>query len=61
MDKNPEQWRMGTPKESSDPNVLEYLREGIPFETIIEDYYPDLQMEDVRSCVHYAIGRGISK
>jgi uncharacterized protein (DUF433 family) len=36
-------------------NVLELVREGIPFEKIIEDYYPDLQIEDVRSCVQYAI------
>jgi len=42
-------------------NVLELVREGIPFEKIIEDYYHGLQMEDVRSCVHYAIGRGIPK
>jgi len=36
-------------------NVLELVREGIPFEKIIEEYYPELQMEDIRSCVQYAI------
>lgn len=36
-------------------NVLELVREGIPFETIIRDYYPDLQIEDIQACVQYAI------
>ena len=25
------------------------------FEEIIQDYYPDLEVEDVRACVRYAI------
>lgn len=36
-------------------NVLELVREGLPFQQIIQDYYPDLQVEDVRACVQYAI------
>lgn len=36
-------------------NVLELVRDGIPFETIIRDYYPDLTVEDIQACVQYAI------
>ena len=36
-------------------NVLELVREGISFNKIIQDYYPDLQIEDIRACVQYAI------
>jgi uncharacterized protein (DUF433 family) len=36
-------------------NVLELVREGLSFTQIIEDYYPDLQTEDIRACVQYAI------
>jgi uncharacterized protein (DUF433 family) len=36
-------------------SVLELVREGIPFEKIIQDYYPDLQIEDIRACVQYAM------
>jgi len=36
-------------------NVLELVREGIPFDTIIRDYYPDLKVEDIKACVQYAI------
>jgi uncharacterized protein (DUF433 family) len=36
-------------------NVLELVREGIGFAEIIRDYYPDLQPEDIRACVQYAI------
>jgi uncharacterized protein (DUF433 family) len=32
-------------------SVLELVREGIPFEKIIQDYYPDLQIEDIRACI----------
>ncbi len=35
--------------------VLELVREAIPFEAIIRDYYPDLKMEDIQACVQYAI------
>jgi len=36
-------------------NVLELVKEGIPFNKIIQDYYPDLQIEDIRACIQYAI------
>ena len=36
-------------------SVLELVSEGIPFTTIIEEYYPDLQIEDIRACIQYAI------
>ena len=36
-------------------SVLELVREGIPFEKIIQNYYPDLQIEDIRACVQYAM------
>lgn len=36
-------------------DVLELVKDGIPFDVIIQDYYPDLGMEDVRACVQYAI------
>lgn len=36
-------------------NVLELVGEGIPFQEIIRDYYPDLQEDDIRACVRYAI------
>jgi uncharacterized protein (DUF433 family) len=36
-------------------SVLELVGEGLPFEEIIRDYYPDLQVEDIRACVRYAI------
>jgi uncharacterized protein (DUF433 family) len=36
-------------------NVLELIGEGISFDKIIQDYYPDLRVEDIRACVHYAI------
>ena len=36
-------------------DVLELVREGLSFQTIIHDYYPDLQIEDIRACLQYAI------
>lgn len=36
-------------------NVLELVKEGIPFNKIIQDYYPDLQIEDIRACIQYTI------
>jgi uncharacterized protein (DUF433 family) len=35
-------------------NVLELLTEGLSFKDIIQDYYPDLQVEDIRACLSYA-------
>ena len=36
-------------------DVLELVKEGIAFEKIIKDYFPDLQLEDIRGCIQYAI------
>ena len=36
-------------------NVLELLNEGLSFEEITQNYYPDLQVEDIRACLGYAI------
>jgi uncharacterized protein (DUF433 family) len=36
-------------------NVLELVKEGIPFEEIIRDYYPDLKVADIRACIQYAL------
>ena len=32
-------------------SVLELVSEGLSFEEIIEDYYPDLEIEDIRACI----------
>jgi uncharacterized protein (DUF433 family) len=36
-------------------NVLELVREGLAFDAIVRDYYPDLTSEDIQACVQYAI------
>ena len=36
-------------------SVLELLNEGLTFDAIIHDYYPDLQVDDIRACLQYAI------
>ena len=36
-------------------SVLELVSEGLAFEAIIRDYYPELTVEDVRACIQYAI------
>jgi uncharacterized protein (DUF433 family) len=36
-------------------SVLELVVEGISFAEIIRDYYPDLEVEDIRACIQYAI------
>jgi uncharacterized protein (DUF433 family) len=35
--------------------VLELVRDDIPAETIIRDYFPDLKPEDIKASVQYAI------
>jgi uncharacterized protein (DUF433 family) len=35
-------------------DVLELVAEGLSFEQIIKDYYPDITVEDIRACLHYA-------
>ena len=35
--------------------VLELLDEGLSFDEIIRDYYPDLTVDDIHACIQYAI------
>ncbi len=34
--------------------VLELVSEGIPFNEIVEEYYPDLTTDDIKACIRYA-------
>jgi uncharacterized protein (DUF433 family) len=36
-------------------SVLELLDEGLSFEQIIQEFYPDLEIEDIHACLQYAI------
>ncbi len=36
-------------------SVLELINEGLSFDEIKQDYYPDLKTEDIKACVDYAI------
>jgi uncharacterized protein (DUF433 family) len=36
-------------------SVLELINEGLSFNEIKQDYYPDLEIEDIKACVDYAI------
>jgi uncharacterized protein (DUF433 family) len=36
-------------------SVLELVCEGISFDEIIRNYYPDLSVKDIRACVRYAL------
>ncbi|MCK4248965.1 MAG: DUF433 domain-containing protein [Candidatus Omnitrophica bacterium] len=35
-------------------DVLELLENGITFDEMIEKYYPDINIEDIKACIHYA-------
>jgi uncharacterized protein (DUF433 family) len=35
-------------------DVLELIQENISFTEIVEKYYPDLEIEDIKACVGYA-------
>jgi uncharacterized protein (DUF433 family) len=35
-------------------DVLELIQEGISFERIREEFYPDLALEDIKACAWYA-------
>jgi uncharacterized protein (DUF433 family) len=34
--------------------ILELLEDGLSFEEIIRNYYPQLQREDIQACLEYA-------
>lgn len=36
-------------------NVLELVEEGVSFEEIIQNYYPELEVEDIKACIQFAI------
>jgi len=36
-------------------NVLELIQNNISFEKIIEEFYPDLSVEDIKACAGYAL------
>ena len=36
-------------------NVLELIQEGIPFNEITQNYYPDLKIEDIKACLQYVL------
>ena len=36
-------------------SVLELVRDGLTFNEIRSDYYPDLSPEDIQACLQYAI------
>jgi len=36
-------------------NVLELIEEGIPFNEIVQEYYPQLTIEDIKTCVRYVV------
>jgi uncharacterized protein (DUF433 family) len=35
--------------------VLELVRDGVAFDAILRDYYPDLKLDDIKACLQYAI------
>lgn len=36
-------------------SILELLNDGLSFDAIIQDYYPELQVAAIRACLQYAI------
>ena len=34
-------------------NFLELINEGLSFDEIKRDYYPDLEIEDAKACIDY--------
>ena len=36
-------------------NVLELIKEGLSFKEIIQNYYPDLKIEDIKACLQYVL------
>ena len=36
-------------------NVLELIEEGISFNEIVREYYPQLTIEDIKTCVRYVV------
>jgi uncharacterized protein (DUF433 family) len=36
-------------------DVLELVREGLSFDDIMHNYYPDLEVEGIQACFRYAM------
>ena len=36
-------------------DVLELVRDGISFDQIVRDHYPDLTTQDIQACIQYAM------
>ncbi len=36
-------------------SILELLNEGLSFDDILRDYYPELEIKDIQACLQYAI------
>lgn len=36
-------------------SVLELVSEGLSFEEVIKNYYPELTVEDIKACIKYAV------
>jgi len=36
-------------------SVLELVEQGLSFSEIINDFYPDLEVKDIRACIRFAI------
>ena len=34
--------------------MYELIQEGITFKEIVDSYYPDLEIEDIKACAKYA-------
>jgi uncharacterized protein (DUF433 family) len=45
------QIHFGKPIIKGTRNVLELINEGVSFDQIIKDYYPDLKKEDIQACL----------
>lgn len=35
--------------------ILELIKEGISFDEIKKEYYPDIEVDDIQACIQYAI------
>ena len=36
-------------------DILELVRDGIAFDDIVTNYYPDIQLDDIKACLKYVI------
>lgn len=36
-------------------DILELVRDGVAFDEILDNYYPDIQLDDIKACLKYVI------